>query len=260
MPTISSVLTETSAGVTTITLNRPDNLNAFNVVQRAELHDAIIKANDDLDSAVVIITGSGKGFCAGADLAEKIPSGQTVEERLNKEYKPILIGIAESQKPYIAAVNGVAAGIGAALAMACDLIVMQSNAYFYQAFSAVGLIPDGGLSLHLSQQLGPKKAYEVMVLGQKMYADECLRLGLINRVSDADNLLDSTTALALELRARAPLSLRYTKEVMRKVAGETLANAISIEAGIQLITNQSEDFKEGKKAFLEKRKAVWKGC
>ncbi len=246
--------------VSTITLNRPGSLNAFNAQQRAELLTAVTDANAHADGRVVIITGAGKGFCAGADLAEKIPDGQTVEQRINDEYKPILLGIAESPKTYIAAVNGVAAGIGGSLALACDLVVMQDTAYLFQAFSAIGLIPDGGISLHLSQTIGPKKAFEVMALGHKLTADECARLGLINRVSAAGQLMDDCDALAMQLCERAPLSLRYTKEVMRSVAGKSLGEAISIEAKTQLITNQSEDFKEGKAAFIEKRKTVWKGC
>lgn len=260
MPSTISIHADTAGGIATITLNRPDSLNAFNILQRAELLDAVTAVNANPDITVVILTGAGKGFCAGADLAEKTPAGQTVEQRINQEYKPILLGIADSHKPYIAAVNGVAAGIGASLAMACDLIVMSDKAYFYQAFSAIGLIPDGGLSLHLCLQLGPKKAYEVMALGEKMFADECLRLGLINQISKTANLANDSVALANKLRARAPLSLRYTKEVMREVAGRSLADAISIEAKTQSITNQSDDFIEGKNAFLEKRKPIWKGC
>lgn len=260
MTSLSTILTESSAGIKTITLNRPDSLNAFNRVQRSELLDAINTANQNPDITVVIITGAGKGFCAGADLADHNPPEQTVEDRINQEYKPILLGIADSQKPYIAAVNGVAAGIGASLAMACDLVVMHEKAYFYQAFSAIGLIPDGGLTLHLSQQLGPKKAYEVIALGQKIFADECLQLGMINQISEDGNLTIDSTSLANKLLTRAPLSLRYTKEVMRKIVGKSLGEAISIEATTQMITNQSEDFAEGKLAFLEKRKAVWKGC
>ena len=258
--TFSTLETSTSGLVSTITLNRPKSLNAFTAVQRAELLTAVNNANDCSKTRVVIVTGAGKGFCAGADLADKIPEGQTVEQRINDEYKPVLLGIAESPKTYIAAVNGVAAGIGASLALACDLVVMQDTAYFYQAFSAIGLIPDGGISLHLSQQLGPKKAFEVMALGEKLNASECMRLGLVNRISEPGQLLNDSNELAQQLCQRAPLSLRYTKQAMRSVSGRSLGDAISIEASIQMITNQSLDFAEGKAAFLEKRKPVWKGC
>lgn len=259
MASTPTVISELALPVAVITLNRPDTRNAFNVQQRAELLHAITEANNNNDIRVVIITGAGKGFCAGADLADVLPAGQTVEQRINNEYKPVFLGIAESAKTYIAAVNGVAAGIGVSLALACDLVVMSEDAFFYQAFSAIGLIPDGGLSQHLTRQLGAKKAFEVLALGQRLAAQECLQSGLINRLCSADRVLEEATALAQELLTRAPLSLQYTKEVMRKVHGCSLGEAISIEAGVQMITSQSADFAEGKAAFLNKRKPVWQG-
>ena len=259
MNEISTVVTEISGDCATLTLNRPEALNAFNAQMRSELRVAVDSINQQENIRVVIFTGAGRGFCAGADLSETTPAGQTVEQRINLEYKPILMGITESPKIWIAAVNGAAAGMGASMALACDMLVMAQSGYLYQAFSAVGLIPDGGLSLHLQRSLGPKKAFEVIALARKLGCDECLDYGLVNHVCDNNKLMAFTQTLADDLVSRAPLSLRYTKEVLRLTAQQSLSETISIEASRQTIANQSDDHKEGKNAFLEKRKPVWTG-
>ncbi len=260
MNELTTVITDISGDCATITLNRPDAMNAFNAQMRQELRKAVESINQQQNIRVVILTGAGRGFSAGADLSETTPAGQTVEQRINLEYKPILLGIAESPKIWIASVNGAAAGMGASMALACDMIVMAQSGYLYQAFSAVGLIPDGGLSLHLQRSLGPKKAFEVIALAKKLGCDECLSYGLINEVCDNNKLASVTQKLAEDLISRAPLSLRYTKEVLRVTAQHTLSETIAAEASRQMIVNQSNDHKEGRKAFLEKRKPVWTGC
>ncbi|OED39860.1 hypothetical protein AB833_13315 [Chromatiales bacterium (ex Bugula neritina AB1)] len=253
-----------------ITLQRPNKLNAFNSELRLHLLQAVERVNADDNIKVVVITGAGKGFSCGADLAEQHPAGQTAEDRINLEYKPVLLAITHAQKPYIAAVNGPAAGIGCALALACDLVLMAPQSYLFLAFSAIGLLPDGGISLQLSRQLGAKRAYEVMALGEKLKARECVALGLANAVygeegresSSAKAItpsLDGVLVYAQRLLKRAPLSLRYTKQVMRETVGKSLGEVIAIEAKFQSIAGESEDFTEGKAAFLEKRAPVWKG-
>jgi 2-(1,2-epoxy-1,2-dihydrophenyl)acetyl-CoA isomerase len=255
----STVTLDVSGAVATVTLNRPDALNALNLALRVDLFNALTYVNDHKDVRFVIISGAGRGFCAGADLSEVHPADQTVEQRLNEQYKPILVGVEESSKIWIAAVQGTAAGIGASLALCCDLVVMEESACLYQAFSAVGLIPDGGLSVLMQRQLGKKKALEVLALGQRLNAETCLALGLINRIADTGEALASANDFARELLGRAPLSVRYTKEILRQVEQKDLGDAISLEARMQLQLSQSEDHREGRRAFMEKRPAEWKG-
>ena len=259
LKSFSTLNIEYSANVATVTLNRPQSRNAFNATLRGELLDAVRTVSHSDSVRVGILAGSGKGFCAGADLTEQHPADQTVEDRLNQQYKPILVGISESPVIWIAAVQGVAAGIGASLAMSCDLLVMEQDASLYQAFSAVGLIPDGGLSRHLQRHLGKKRAFEVLALGQRLPASECLQYGIANRIANGESALQHARALADELLQRAPLSLQLTKEAMRLSEQASLSEAISIEAKLQLIANRSDDHQEGRRAFIEKRPPRWQG-
>ena len=257
--TLETVDYNVNGPIATITLNRPEKLNAFNTALRRELRVAVEAAADDETIRVVILTGAGKAFCSGADLSDKPPEGQTVEERINDEYKPMLLAITHAPKPFIGAINGAAAGIGSALAMACDLLVMGRSAYIYQAFSAIGLIPDGGATWHLSRRLGFKRAYEIMATGEKLNADECLDARLANRVVADGALMEEAQKIAETLVGRAPLSLRYTKEALREAARLGLGDTITMEAALQKIVYASDDYAEGKAAFLEKREPVWKG-
>jgi len=256
---MSTVKLNYDQGVATLTLSRPDSLNAFDAQMRREFSEALDTVNDNVDVRVVVLTGEGKAFSTGADLNEVFPENQTVEKRLKQEYKPLLMTIVESPKPFIASVNGVAAGIGCAFAQACDLIVMAESSRFYLAFSTIGLIPDGGLSWHLSNRLGPKRAFEMIALGEKVSAQKCLELGLVNRVVADQDLRSRTRELAEELLSRAPLSLCYTKKAMNEAMNSSLSEAISTEARLQLITNQSDDHIEGRSAFFEKRTPRWVG-
>ena len=205
------------------------------------------------------MTGAGRAFCAGADLTEKPPEGFDVEELLNTEYKRALMAITEAPKPWISAVNGAAAGVGSAFAMNCDLTVMAEDAYLYQAFAAIGLIPDGGATWHLARTLGKKKAYELIALGEKLRADKCLALGLCNRVVAPERLMDEARSLALTLAGKAPLSLRYAKEAVNAAMTESVDETISHEARLQKICMNSEDAREGALAFLQKRAPEFKG-
>ena len=215
-------------GVALITLNRPAVMNAFNGQMRRELLAAVRCASDDAAVRVVVLTGEGRGFSAGADLADGVP--QLVQQQIDEEYKPVLMAISEAPKPFISAVNGAAAGIGSSFAMACDLTVMADNAYIYQAFMAIALVPDGGATWHLVRQLGRKRAFEVIVEGEKMSAARCLELGLANRVVPAERLLEETLAWARTIAKKAPLALRYSKEALNKAMQLDLADTISYEA------------------------------
>jgi 2-(1,2-epoxy-1,2-dihydrophenyl)acetyl-CoA isomerase len=254
-----SILIERDGPIAIVSFNRPESLNAIEASIRAELRSAIKEVNDDENLRVVILTGVGRAFCAGADLTEALPEGTSVEDGLNEQYKPVLMAISNAPKPWISAVNGAAAGIGSAFAMACDLTLMADDAYLYQAFAAIGLIPDGGATWHLAHTVGRKKAFELIAFGEKLKATDCLQLGLCNRVVPADKLIDQAKTMAAVLAAKAPLSLRYAKEAINAAMSHDLANTISIEARLQEVCANSEDAKEGGLAFLQKRAAVFSG-
>jgi 2-(1,2-epoxy-1,2-dihydrophenyl)acetyl-CoA isomerase len=254
-----SILIERDGPIATVSFNRPVSLNAIEASIRAELRLAIKEVNEDDNIRVVILTGVGRAFCAGADLTETLPEGASVEDGLNEQYKPVLMAISNAPKPWISAVNGAAAGIGSAFAMACDLTLMAEDAYLYQAFAAIGLIPDGGATWHLVHTIGRKKAFELIAFGEKLKAADCLQLGLCNKVVPADKLMEEAKAMAIILASKAPLSLRYAKEAMNAAMSHDLANTISIEARLQEICANSDDAKEGGQAFLEKRTAVFSG-
>jgi 2-(1,2-epoxy-1,2-dihydrophenyl)acetyl-CoA isomerase len=259
MPIHQPILIERDGPVAIVSFNRPVSLNAIEASIRAELPTAIKSVNDDKNIRVVILTGVGRAFCAGADLTEVWPEGVSVEDGLNEQYKPALMAISHAPKPWISAVNGAAAGIGSAFAMACDLTLMAEDAYLYQAFAAIGLIPDGGATWHLARTVGRKKAFELIAFGEKLKATDCLQLGLCNRVVSADKLIDQAKTMAKVLAQKAPLSLRYAKEALNAAMNHDLPSTISIEARLQEICANSDDAKEGGLAFLQKRAAVFTG-
>ncbi len=257
MGTEKVVSYQVKSHVATITLNRSDAANSFSLQLRDDLFSAVQEANANENIRVVILTGAGRNFSAGADLTEAQPA--LVQQRLEGEFKPILMAITCAPKPYISAINGAAAGIGSAFAMACDLTMMAENAFIYQVFSTIGLVPDGGTTWHLARQLGRKRAYEIMVTGGKINAQSCLEWGLANRVVAAEKLIEEAQRWAEELAAKAPLALRYTKEALHEAMERDLGEMISYEAMLQNFTSISEDAKEGVKSFFEKREPVFRG-
>lgn len=259
MKKYETVTVEQEGAVAIVTLNRPDALNSFESGLRRDVEAAAKAVNADASVRVVILTGAGRAFSAGADLTEKVDGDHDVEYMLNTEFKPALLEIANAPKPWISAVRGAAAGIGSAFAMGCDLTVMSEDAYLYQAFTAIGLVPDGGATWHLVHTLGRKKAFELIATGEKLRAQDCLQLGLCNRVVSGDELLPSTLAWAQELAERAPLSLRYAKESLNAAMQQDLATTIANEARLQKICLNSDDAKEGAVAFLQKRTPQFKG-
>ncbi|MFT4518191.1 MAG: 2-(1,2-epoxy-1,2-dihydrophenyl)acetyl-CoA isomerase [Halioglobus sp.] len=261
MSNFETVEIERRDSIAIVSLNRPDSLNSFNGELRKELLLAVREVNEDATVRVVILTGVGRAFSAGADLAEVPEQGKSfrVEDQLNGEFKPILMEIIEAPKPWISAINGACAGVGSAFGMVCDLTVMADNAYIYQAFAAISLVPDGGATWHLVRTLGRKRAYEIIVTGEKVAAAKCLDWGLCNRVVPADSLLEDTAAWAAEIAEKAPLSLRYAKEALNTAIESSVAETISAEARLQHHCITSEDAKEGVAAFMQKRPAVWQG-
>lgn len=245
--------------VATITLNRHQARNAMNRILRLELIEALDNALEDDDVRVIVLAATDPVFSAGADLKDDMGPDFLPQEELEKEFKPSLMRIAKGAKPVIAAINGPAAGIGAAYALACDLCLMAEEASIYMAFAHIGFIPDGGITLQLLQGMGRRRAYELIATGGKLTAQECLQYGFANRVVRADELAQVAQSLAEQLAQQAPLALRYAKEALYKVATLDLEDAISFEAGLQNYCVRSEDGKEGVSAFLEKRQPVYKG-
>ena len=261
MSDYETVLLERHGAVAVVSLNRPDRLNSFDGALRRDLLLAVREVNADDSVRVVILTGAGRAFSAGADLAE-VPEDKSsfrVEDQLNDEYKPALMEIHEAPKPWISAINGACAGIGSAFGMVCDLTVMAEDAFIYQAFAAIGLVPDGGATWHLVHTLGRKRAYEIIATGEKLKAQKCLDWGLCNRVVPADKLLELTQEWARELAAKSPLSLRYAKQALNEAQEISVGETIAAEARLQHICINSEDAAEGAAAFLQKRPPVWLG-
>ncbi len=262
MSNFTSLQYSVSNSVATITLNRPDARNALNRVMRLELIDALQQANRDGQVRAIIIAAEGAGFCSGVDLTEQAADKDSDgwgTRQLRYEFNPIIHGITTAEKPVISAVNGAAAGFGASLALCCDFMLMSQDAFMYSAFGAISLVPDGGLHKFLLEHLSPKQAYEVIAFSKRIPAEQCVELGMANRVVDNDKLLEEAQKLAAELVELAPLTLRYSKQLLREAKKSSLDEVTEQEAFIQNICLNSEDFKEGMTAFFEKRSPQFKG-
>jgi len=247
--------------VATIALNTPKSLNAFHKKMRIELIDAVEYAELDSDVRVVVLTGEGRGFCAGADLTEDLDGGEHVSfyEQCAEEYTPWLMGIHNSKKIYIAAVNGACAGIGSAAAMNCDLIMMAEDAYLYQAFSAIGLMPDGGAVWSLFHKIGYHRAMEMVVEAGKLTANQCVELGVANKVVPSDELRAQAQVWAERLAKGSPLSQAATKKLMRQAPYMTYQEVVVEESREQTKLIQSEDARNAIKAFFAKQTPVFEG-
>ena len=245
--------------VASLTLNRPQARNAFNAALRQALSAAIAHALADRQVRVLLIAANGPVFSAGGDLAELQQPGFLPQVQLEQDYKPLLLQIYQAPKPVISVIQGTAAGIGASLAMACDLSLMADNASLYLPFSQLGLIPDGGACWHLLQAAGRKRAYEAIISGARLSATQCHALGLCNRVVAPELLLSEAQAWAAQLAASAPLSLRYAKQALQQVGQLDLAGAISCEAALQNYCMRSQDSAEAFRAANEKRPPVFIG-
>lgn len=245
--------------VATIALNRPDTLNAFNQGLRTDLHAALQQASSDDDVRVIILTGEGRGFSAGADLTEDTSMYPSFVEQCEVEYKPFIMLIRECPKLVIAAVNGAAAGIGAAVVLSCDLIIMAEEAYLYQAFSAIGLMPDGGATQLLVERLGYHKALEMAVDAGRLTAAECQAVGIANKLAATDQLHSDAQSWAEHLATGAPLAQRNAKQIMRKVSLMSFSEVVDEEAVLQTQCIASDDAKIGVDAFLAKEKPVFVG-
>jgi len=237
--------------VAVITLHRPEAMNSFNTELRAALAFALEKAHEDDSVRVVILTGEGRTFSAGADLKAGID--RDVSEILQVEYRPVQEAIAKMAKPVIAAIPGSAAGIGLSIALNCDLLIMAENAFMLSPFTTISLVPDGGLNWMLVQQVGYRRAFQLSIESERIAADRCVELGLANRAVPAEELQSAALEWAQALAQRAPLSLAATKKVMRFAANNDWGSAYDMEAKLQGELLGSDDNKEGIQAFFEKR-------
>lgn len=254
-----TVMYEVSGGVATIRLNRPDSLNSLNKQLVYELNDVIEKAKNDPGVRCVVLTGAGRGFCAGADLASaKVKSPEDVSRVLKERYNPVIKSIREMEKPVIAAVNGVAAGAGCSLALACDLVIAAESASFLQAFVKIGLVPDAGGSYFLPRLVGTKKAMEMFLLGEKLSAAEAEKLGMINRTVPDAEFDREVNKLALAL-STGPRCQGMIKAMLNKSYEMDLDGCLDQEAAFQAKAAATEDFLEGVSAFMQKRKPQYKG-
>lgn len=243
--------------VATITLNRPDVYNALNPQMRRELAEAIQQVEADRAVRVVVLSGAGRGFCAGADL--KARSDKTSGDVLEQEFRFCLEPIWNSEKIYIAAVHGHAAGIGAAIALACDLVVMERDAKLTLAFAAIGLVPDGGLCWHLTHSLGPRRALEVIIEGQSLDASFCGAHGLTNKTTDVGKALDVAQEWANTLAKAAPLAVMAAKKLVAQSVKMEISDLFSAEAAAQTRLGQSQDHGRGVDAFLARETPVFRG-
>jgi len=245
--------------VATIAFNSPTTRNALKQQMRLEIIDAVQRVEDDEDVRIIVLTGEGKGFCAGADLSEGMPGYSSFVDQCAAEYAPWLMVIHNSEKLYLAAVNGAAAGIGAAIVLNCDMVIMADDAYLYQAFSAIGLIPDGGATWLLLQKLGYQRAIDLAVNAGKLNASECLEVGLTNRVVSSNRLIDEAHQWAAEMAQGAPLAQAAVKRLMRKEYSMTYLESLNQEAVEQSKLIRSQDSANAVAAFFTKEKVTFHG-
>lgn len=257
-PEYETLLHQVDAGVVTITLNRPEALNALNAVMRRELLAAFRAAARDAEIRAIVITGAGRGFCAGADL--RGGSGEREFRRvLTAEYNPLIEAIRHAAKPVVASVNGVAAGAGVSLALAADLVIAAADARFVPAFNRIALVPDSGLTRTLVRALGRHRALEILLGERELSADEARDAGLVATVVPGDALASETRALAVRLASGPTATIGLTKRLINAAEDGTLAESLAVEAALQEVAGRGADHEEGVAAFAEKRAPDFSG-
>lgn len=257
------VLFSVDERVATITLNRPDKLNAFAGRMQWELADTIREATDDDNVRALIVTGAGRAFCAGADVAEMsrivVEKDWKAVRAMMEIASTVVTLITSCRKPVIAAVNGVAVGGGANLVLACDLRLASERAALGQVFNRIGLQPDWGGTYFLPRLVGLGKAFELFFTADMIDANECLRIGLVNRVVAPEKLMDDARELAARLAAKPPIAIAMAKQAVHNSFQMSLPAALELELQNQLVCFKTEDAQEGFKAFVEKRPPVFRG-
>ncbi|MCC9167961.1 enoyl-CoA hydratase-related protein [Pontibacter harenae] len=248
------------AGVATITLNRPEVYNSFNAAMALSLQEQLRQCNENPEVRAVLLTGAGKAFCAGQDLAEAAgPQSMEISDIVVKHYNPIILLLRSLEKPVVAAVNGVAAGAGANIALACDIVVAKESASFIQAFSKIGLIPDSAGTFFLPRLIGMQRASALMMTGDKVSAKEAVEMGMIYKAFADDAFEAEVQSLVQKLAQMPTKGLAYTKQLLNCTYQFNLEEQLTNEAIFQHKAGQTSDFKEGVQAFIEKRKPNFTG-
>ena len=251
---------EVLQGVGKITLNRPEKYHSFIREMAIQLQDALDKCKENDKVRAIFITATGKAFCAGQDLAEAIdPSIPSISKIIQEHYNPIIRKIRNIEKPVIAAVNGVAAGAGASLALACDIIVATESASFVQAFSKIGLVPDSGSTFFLPRLIGIQKATALMMSAEPINAKDAEMMGMIYKTYSDESFQRDSWNLVSKLAKMPTKGLGLTKRLLNASINNNLEDQLDMEDKCQVIAAETEDFKEGVQAFLEKRQANFKG-
>lgn len=260
-----NILYSAEAGIARLTLSRPDKLNSFTGEMHAELRDALDRIQGDTSVRVLVLTGAGRAFCAGQDLADPemsaLPDGRMADigNVVENNYKPLILRLQNLRVPTIAAVNGIAAGAGASVALACDLVVATKSASFLQAFSKVGLIPDTGGTWFLPQRVGMARAIGLAMLADKLPAEKAADWGLIWAAYEDAEFTAKVDAMAAQLAAMPTKALVRTRQAMHAAAGHTLEQQLSFEGGFMRELGWSPDYAEGVAAFMQKRAPKFTG-
>jgi 2-(1,2-epoxy-1,2-dihydrophenyl)acetyl-CoA isomerase len=261
--TYESIQLTIDTGIAVLTLNRPDRLNSFTQAMHLEVRDALATVQADKSVRVLLLTGAGRGFCAGQDLNDRAvePGAQGVDlgESVEKFYAPLVMTLKNLPMPVICAVNGVAAGAGANLALACDIVLAAKSASFIEAFCKLGLIPDTGGTWHLPRLIGPARATGLAMLGDKLSAEKAEQWGLIWRCVADDELMNEAMAMARHFASAPTKGLAFTKKAMQASYANTLPEQLQLEAGMMRELGYSHDYREGVAAFIAKRPANFKG-
>ena len=260
---MSPILVSQEAGVLSLTLNRPEKLNALNPEMHQLLRKALERAADDAGIRAILLTGAGRGFCAGQDLAERdvSPGAAPIDlsVSIGSYYNPLVRRLRELPKPVVCAVNGIAAGAGANVALACDLVLAARSASFVQSFARLGLVPDSGGTYFLPRLVGTARAMGLALLGEKLCAEDAERWGLIWKALDDERLLAEANALARALAAGPTKGYGLVKKAIYASAGNSLDAQLELERDLQREAGFSADYREGVSAFMEKREPRYQG-